>query len=156
MKTKKQYRNENIVAAILIITSIAIIIYCRIDGMSLTEGEIFVAYWPGWALSIVCLSAGLSILTTPDINHGPPRPRPKAPERLGKGIVYNPSERTIECNGVVYDFYCGKDLDEQSMVLVQLVFGKITLQDAYIDTLINSRTNEPDLEYAEKWNDGQL
>ena len=36
--------------------------------MSLTEGEIFVAYWPGWLSAIGCLSIALGIVVTPDIN----------------------------------------------------------------------------------------
>ena len=131
MKTKKQYQTENITAAILFIIGFAIIIYCRIDGMSLTEGEIFVAYWPGWMSAIVCLSITLGILTAPDINRFPEMKRvPEISE--SKTLVYSPKDRTIECNGVVYDFYCGDDIDEQAILLSDLAFGHTTLQDAWI------------------------
>ncbi len=50
-------------------------------------------------------------------------------------MIYDPEKQTVECNGKTINFYCGKDFNDTAEILAWLAFGRLSLQDAYIDIM---------------------
>jgi len=58
--------SENIVkiiGRILFLLGFSIIIFCKIDGINLTEGQAFLNYLPLWILAVGCLLGGSAIIS---------------------------------------------------------------------------------------------
>ena len=65
MKIEIEYKTPDIIAAILIITGGAIVLYCRIDGIDLTEGQLLAQYWPGFLLAVICFTMSFILQNSP-------------------------------------------------------------------------------------------